>query len=291
MAQRFTPLDSEDTNPQNKDKKDSWKLKKNSILQGKSLTGSIVKKASGEEEPFSEEKLRYSLSKAGASGTIADRIVAHIRRETAGFAARYNLKRAVMELGPTGHPFEKFVAEILRAQGFATATNQMVRGKCVLHEVDVTAEKGERKIMVECKFHNEPHGKSDVKVAMYVHARFEDIEAAHRLRKNYIPRFHEAWLITNTKLTSDAIRFAHCSNLKAIGWNYPREGNLHDLIETLHLHPITSLVTPTREEKQTLVQNGIVLVKQIKGNRELMTAIGISAPRAARIQNEARGLF
>ncbi len=271
-----------------------------------------VRKASGDEEPFSEEKLRYSIHKAGASDAVADRIVRHIRREarggmnteqiyrhvinllrreTTGFAARYNLKRAIMELGPTGHPFEKFAGEILRAQGYTVKTNVIVQGRCVTHEVDVAAQKENRRVMIECKFHNEPGGKSDVKIAMYVHARFEDIEAVHRLQKNYVPQFHEAWLMTNTKLTSDAIRFANCSNLKAIGWNYPEKGNLHNLVETLNLHPITSLVTLTRDEKRKLVGGGVVLVKQIREDKELIVALGISAPRAARIQNEARGLL
>lgn len=274
--------------------------------------GIIIKKASGEEEVFSEEKLRTSLRKAGVLDSIADQVIEHIsreakegmrssdihrhvmnllKREAKGFAARYNLKRAIMDLGPTGHPFEKFVGEILKADGYSTQTNKMVQGKCVTHEVDVIAEKDERRIMVECKFHNQPGAKSDVKVALYVRSRFEDIEAVHRLEKNYIPQFHQAWLVTNTKLTSDAIRFSNCSGMNAIGWNYPDKGSLQNLIEEFGLHPITCLTTPTQEEKRRLVEHGIVLSKQLEGSETITAALGISESRAARMREEARELL
>ncbi len=262
----------------------------------------IIKKASGEEEPFSKEKLRYSLEKAGVVGSVADRIVAHVsqeakrgmrssdihrhvmnllKRETKGLAARYNLKRAIMDLGPTGHPFEKFIGEILELQGYVTKTNVIVQGKCVTHEIDVAASKEERRIMVECKFHNQQGTKSDVKIALYVYARFKDVAS----------RFNEAWLVTNTKLTSDAIRFSNCSGMKAIGWSYPRDGSLQHLVETLGLHPITCLTTPTREELRALVEHGIVLARQLDRTETIRTAIGISESRAARIRDEALGLI
>ncbi len=255
-----------------------------------------------EEEPFSEEKLRYSLKKAGVSGPVADRIIVHVSREakegmrssdihrhvinllkheTGGLAARYNLKRAIMDLGPTGHPFEKFVGELLSAQGYSVETNVIVQGKCVSHEIDVIARSKERRVMVECKFHNQPGTKSDVKVALYVRARFEDVAS----------KFDEAWLVTNTKLTSDAIRFSNCSGMKAIGWNYPHEGSLQHLIEAFGLHPITSLITPTQEEKRRLVEHGITLVRQLQEDGIKIAAVGVSESRAARMREEAAHLL
>ncbi len=262
----------------------------------------FIRKASGDEEPFSEEKLRHSLERAGILDSVADNVIAHISREakegmrssdihrhvinllkheTGGLAARYNLKRAIMDLGPTGHPFEKFIGEVLESQGYAVETNVIVQGKCVTHEIDVAASKERRRIMVECKFHNQPGTKSDVKVALYIRARFEDVAS----------RFDEAWLVTNTKLTSDAIRFSNCSGMKAIGWNYPHEGSLQHLIEAFGLHPITSLVTLTHEEKRRLVERGITLVRQLKEDETITAAIGMSESRAARMKEEARELL
>ncbi len=262
----------------------------------------IIRKASGDEEPFSEEKLRYSLKKAGVVGPVADRIIEHVSREakegmrssdihrhvinllkheTKGLAARYNLKRAIMDLGPTGHPFEKFVGELLKTEGYAVQTNVVTQGKCVTHEIDVAGSKDGKRVMVECKFHNQPGTKSDVKTALYVRARFEDVAS----------QFNEAWLVTNTKLTSDAIRFSNCSGMRVIGWNYPHEASLQHLIEAFGLHPITSLVTPTQEEKRRLVGAGITLVRQLREDEKVTAAIGISESRAARIKEEAMQLL
>src|SRR3989344_922725 len=159
----------------------------------------LVKKASGEVEPFSDAKLRNSLERAKVSREMIEEIVAHVRRELVSgsktrdiyrhafsllrkrerpAAARYSLKRAIMELGPTGHPFENLVGELLKLRGFSVKVASIVQGLCVSHEVDVVAEQGSRHIMVECKFHNEQGIKSDVKVALYVQARFEDIQKA-----------------------------------------------------------------------------------------------------------------
>ncbi len=95
----------------------------------------LVVKASGEIEPFSDTKLRRSLERVKASPATIAKVVAHIRQEFASgsttrdiykhafsllrkherpAAARYSLKRAIMELGPTGHPFENLVAELLK---------------------------------------------------------------------------------------------------------------------------------------------------------------------------------
>jgi hypothetical protein len=46
-----------------------------------------------------------------------------------------------MDMGPSGHPFEHFVGELLRAQGYVIQISQIVQGACVAHEIDVVAEK------------------------------------------------------------------------------------------------------------------------------------------------------
>ncbi len=46
-------------------------------------------------------------------------------------ADKYHLKNAIMELGPTAFPFEKFIAGILEAEGYQTLTDQIVQGNCV----------------------------------------------------------------------------------------------------------------------------------------------------------------
>jgi Holliday junction resolvase-like predicted endonuclease len=266
-----------------------------------------VLKSSGEREPFSEAKLRHSLERARAGPELVDQTVRQVRselrdgiptseiyrrafgllrRSRRSMAARYSLKKAIMELGPTGHPFEKLVGEILKSQGFSVEVARTVQGACVVHEVDVVALKGERHIMVECKFHNEAGLKSDIKIALYVQARFEDIEKAWQTQSGRGEHFDEAWLVTNTRLTTEAIQYARCVGMKAIGWGYPSGGSLPELINRANLHPITSLTSLTRSQKVRLMNSGIVLCRELLNHPDALASIGAAGAKSARILQE-----
>ncbi len=265
-------------------------------------TVSIVKK-SGEREPFIEEKLKRSLSRSGAQQKLIDEVVAHIvgevgrgelsttdgiyrhafkllRKRSRMVASRYHLRRAIMELGPSGHPFEHFIARILEADGYKTTVGSVLAGACVDHEIDVLAEKDGETTIIECKFHNQQGIKSDVKTSLYVHARFEDI------RKNGKQRFG-VWLVTNTKLTGDAIRYAECVGMKAIGWSYPSVGNVQDLVERSGLHPVTCLTSLNRGQKQNLMERGIVVCRDLVEKPETLGEFNFSPSKTKKTLREA----
>ncbi|NWG38209.1 hypothetical protein [Nitrososphaera sp.] len=267
----------------------------------------FIVKASGERERFSEAKLRLSLEKSSAPPKVVEDIVNHILGELREgmttseiyrhafsllknyhppLAARYNLKRAIMELGPEGYLFERFVGELLKSKGFKVEMGRPVEGFCVTHEVDVAGEKNDYHIMVECKFHNSPGSKSDVKVALYVQARFEDIERKWRAQPGHGQKFHEAWLVTNTKLTSDAIRYGTCIGMKVIGWNYPNEESLQNLIEKSGLHPLTCLTTLNNSQKRQLLNQGAILCKDLVGKTELLKSVGVSQQNISKVARE-----
>ncbi len=267
-----------------------------------------VIKTSGERQPFSLTKLRRSLVRSGADSEMVERIVDHIttelhngmrtsaiykhaysilKRNKYPVAIRYSLRKAVMELGPSGFPFEKFVAEILRGKGYTARTGVILPGFCVSHEVDVLMEKDNKHIFVECKFHNQQGIKTDVKVALYVHARFLDLQKGHDLKEaGSVPRVHEGWLVTNTKLTGDAIQYANCAGLTIIGWDYPEQGNLQDLILETGVHPLTFLSTLSTHEKIALLEKGIVLCNDLKKDSTHLKAIGISDDQIKKVVNE-----
>lgn len=267
-----------------------------------------VIKTSGERQPFSLTKLRRSLVRSGADSEMVERIVDHIttelhngmrtsaiykhaysilKRNKYPVAIRYSLRKAVMELGPSGFPFEKFVAEILRGKGYMARTGVILPGFCVSHEVDVLMEKDNKHIFVECKFHNQQGIKTDVKVALYVHARFLDLQKGHDLKEaGSVPRVHEGWLVTNTKLTGDAIQYANCAGLTIIGWDYPEQGNLQDLILETGVHPLTFLSTLSTHEKIALLEKGIVLCNDLKKDSTHLKAIGISDDQIKKVVNE-----
>ena len=244
----------------------------------------LVIKANGEKENFSEHKLRHSISRAGVPKELHDAAVVHIKNnlynnistleiydhilEYLGNSrfphagGRFSLKKAIMDLGPTGFPFEKFIAAILREHGFSIVTDSMVNGLCVAHEVDVIAQKDGTKIMIECKFHNNIGNRTDIKVALYVMARYQDLTAGLLNRSNAV-KFNEVWLVTNTKCSQDAILYAQCMGMKIISWGYPEKGNLQDLVESEKLHPVTCLTSISPSQKKILLDNNIVLAKEL----------------------------
>lgn len=270
-------------------------------------------KASGDKQKFNKEKLRSSLKKAGASLKIADEISRTVERNIHSgvrseeilnqvtrrlkktdpvITARYSLKKAIMELGPTGFPFEKYVAELLREYGYSIRVGQIIKGHCIKHEIDVIAQKGKERLIVECKYHNHRGIRSDIKVALYTHARFLDIERSRGKMPNYMNFSNKSLLVTNTKCTSEAIRYGKCVGLKIISWRYPKHESLEYLIEKKKLYPITVLPALTRRSKEVLVSNNLMLVKDLLrySLSELTHLIGLRPDSAKGLKDQAERL-
>jgi hypothetical protein len=256
-----------------------------------------VIKATGEIEPFSEEKLRTSIRRAGIKDEAENAAINQIKnslydniptsliynqiKQVLGnsmkeYGNKYSLKQAIMELGPTGYPFEDLIAEILNAEGYKTQVRQILLGKCIHHEVDVVAEKDGKKIMVEAKFHNLPGRRTDVHVSLYTKSRFEDL-------KDKIG-FTDALLITNTKMTNDAITYANCAGIKILSWSYPHDNSLRDMIERQKVYPITQLTTLTPPEKNVLIENHFVSCRSL--SPECLSSVGISEEKTREILKE-----
>ena len=261
-------------------------------------------KANGQHEPFSEQKLLASVKRAGIPHEIQQEVVNHItsglyenihtseiyqqimeylaKKPESHLRARYSLKQAIMDLGPTGYPFEDYVARILQSLGFTTSVRNMIRGKCVMHEIDVIAEKNSGatdRMMVEAKYHNHIGITTEIHVAMYTQARFQDIKAHNT--------FTEVMLITNTKASTDAIAYANCMGMKIIGWDYPEGGSLRELVEKFSLHPITTLTSLSLQSKQQLLENGVVLCSDLCRNEHLLDTLNLSDQDRQKIYQEA----
>lgn len=257
----------------------------------------IIVKANGKSEEFNPLKLENSLILAGSDlGTVKDivrqvtselkagmttthiykRAFALLHSAEKNVATRYSLRRAIADLGPSGFPFEKFIAELLREQGYETLTGQMVLGECVPHEVDVIAWNNDKLIMAEAKFHNQFGLKSDVKVALYIKARMDDLKG-NKFFYGKERNLDEGWLVTNTKFTETAIHYGECKGLKMIGWNYPKNGSLQDMIVHTGLHPITALSSLSGSQKNMLIARGIILCKSLKLDLDILHSLGITA--------------
>jgi len=271
------------------------------------MTNISITKKSGELAPFDSEKLKQSLLRSGASQSDADyvseividnivngmsthkvyRLAYQLLRKRSGkVAGRYRLKKAIFEMGPTGYPFESFIGELIKLQGYSVETGVILDGSCVKHEVDVHGNKKDKTVFVECKFHNDVKKKSDVKVSLYVKSRFEDLK---QKRLNQVDANHifEGWLVTNTRFTEDASQFGSCAGLKLISWDFPATGNLRQLIDSSGFHPITTMHSVTKTEKVILMDKKIILCRQLEGRQDILTKMGISERRIERIIIEA----
>ncbi|MFA6503037.1 MAG: ATP-binding protein [Candidatus Paceibacterota bacterium] len=272
----------------------------------------VIVKADGSRETFNPVRLTASLMRAGAGAYAAERIseiitatvvsgmsskevyaraFALLRKESRPVAARYTLRRALFDLGPTGHPFEDFISHLFRNEGWQVETRKMIRGKCVTHEVDLYASHPEQNtfLAAELKYHNDPNYKSDLKTALYVKSRFDDIFSCDpAIRACPIDR---GILITNTKFTSEAIAYAECSGVELLGWGYPIQDSLFMRMVKGRVYPITALTGLSHSEKRLLVDAGVIAVDEILEDRKLLDVLHLPPDRVGEILSEADGLL
>jgi hypothetical protein len=205
-------------------------------------------------------------------------------------AARYKLKRALMELGPSGFPFEQFVAELLTYKGYKTEVGVTIQGHCVKHEIDVIAEKDDQHFMIECKFHNQQGYICDVKIPLYIQSRFLDVERQWKQIDGHDKKIHQGWVVTNTRFSDDAAQYGRCMNLNLVSWDYPKNNGIKDWINLSGLHPVTSLTTLTGKEKQALLNRKIVLCKALHHGEGILESIGVRPPRLQKVLEECAAL-
>lgn len=270
-----------------------------------------ITKASGVKVPFSLDKLHQSLRKSGAKETLINEVLNEIknviyegiptkkiyklaykmlRKASCPSAAKYKLKNAIMELGPSGFPFEKYIAAILNHQGYSIKVGQFIQGHCVTHEIDVVAEKEDRLFMIECKFHNSTGYVCDVKIPLYIQSRFKDVEQESKKIPGNGTKFHQGWVVTNTKFSTDAIQYGLCSGLHLLGWDFPANESLREMIDNSKLYPITCLTTLTHNEKEILLNKKIVLCLELINHAELLDVLQLPLERRINVRNELREL-
>lgn len=263
-------------------------------------------KADGGIEDFKPQKLVSSLKKAGAKPGEIAKIVREIessllegmktqaiyqkafqllRESETPVAARYSLRRAVFGLGPTGFPFEDFLGKVFEAEGYKTKRRLMLKGKCATHEVDLAAYSPSHSFVAEAKFHMHPGIKSDLQVAMYSYARFLDLESA-RICRDDTCGVISLFVITNTKFTHAAIRYAECTGVQLLSWDYPKHNSLHHKIETQKVYPITVLTHLSSGQKQRLLQEGVILCTEILKKPQVLQNLGLSNQKINAVLDE-----
>lgn len=190
---------------------------------------------------------------------IFKRVRELLGKENEKAALRFNLKEAMRRLGPTGYSFEKYMGEIFSNIGYNVKLNQFIRGHCVAYEIDFLAEKEDFAYIGECKYRKLPEGKVDLQTALANCARFHDIMTAGFFGKRPI----KSILVTNTKFTTEAIKYSECKHIDLLGWRYPFEQGLEYLIESRGLYPLTILPSYKGYLAEILLQQGKMLVRDV----------------------------
>ena len=197
-------------------------------------------------------------------------------KESESVAMQYSLKKALFGLGPTGFQFEKFVSELFKRKGYSTAVGVHLKGTCIEHEVDVHAV-GKERIAIEAKFHNDIRTRTDVKTVLYIKARFDDLLGkthnktfSFRKEKGIVDR---CILITNTKFSSSAIKYAKCAGIELIGWGFPANNSLQKIIDEVDAHPVTCLPSIDNSSLRKLYENDIVTCRTLLDNTEILASL------------------
>jgi len=270
----------------------------------------LVTKADGTVEEFDPNKLRKSLKKSGARHDAIETIVREIEKTAhdgmrtqeiyrhafsllrgtkTEVVARYALRRALFNLGPTGFPFEAFLGRLFETEGYKTLTGINLVGRCAVHEIDLAAYRQDHSFIAEAKFHARPGIKSDLQVAMYSYARLLDL-AEQKICNEDVCGVKNLKLITNTKFTTAAIKYADCVGVDLMAWDFPKENNLFSLIDKTKLFPVTALTSLSVAQKKQFLNAGLIVASDVFEKTDVLSQLGLPAKKLEALISEARQL-
>ncbi len=268
-----------------------------------------IVKSDGRRVEFNPEKIRKTLRRAGAKPDLIERVIADVqpqvhdgmstkalyrlvrrelRRSNRRVAGRYNLRNALLKLGPAGFKFEKYVASILAAYGYEVEVPETeFAGLCVDHEIDVIAKRDGRSAMIEAKFRNKFGDSVNLKDTMATWSAYGDLVEGAKMGK--CPKFDEVWIVTNGRFSERALQFGVCRGIHMVGWG-AEEHSLARLVDHATLYPITVLDDLHQWELDGFSENNLMLCREIAGRDpdELAKKVKMTSDRAEKIINACR---
>jgi HJR/Mrr/RecB family endonuclease len=242
----------------------------------------FVTKANGAHQHFDKEKIVNTCLRMGASRKDAEEIAQRIEmkiydgiktkqiltmifREIRKFKPETQhvicLRESLSFLRPRPD-FERYIQLLLKAHGYTVTANRLLKGRCVEHEVDAIIQKNANTLIVEVKHHTNFHARTGLDESRIARAVLEDVNEGFDLGLNDLNVDH-AMIVTNTKFSNHAKAYAHCRNIRLIGWNYPTEHSLQTLIESKHLFPVTYLRNLRVSDRKKMLSAGILLLTQL----------------------------
>jgi len=203
-----------------------------------------VTKYDGTRQAYDQRKVLNSILRAGVRRNEVTKILAQVesqlynniptaklyqivaaeieKQASLAHSDFYRLREALAKIGPTD--FEKFVKRILDQSRYSCQWNQIVSGFCIEHQLDVVAKgQDNRFYMVEVKHHRNFHRESGLGTVAELWARFDDLDKGFQAGRNQY-HFAAAWLVTNTKFSEHAKKYARCKGLRLTGWRFGFDG-------------------------------------------------------------------
>jgi hypothetical protein len=268
-----------------------------------------VTKFDGTKQPFDKNKIVRTCLRMGATRAVAESIAEEIenriydgietkkilqmifrslRKHKPVIRHQIDLRKALSLLSPAPD-FERFIQLLLNEHNYEVTPNQIIRGRCVEHEVDAVARKNGKTCIVEVKHHYKYHTPTSLDVSRISRAVFEDVTEGHELGLNNL-KIDYALIVCNTKLSEHAKRYADCRGIRHIGWSSPPNRDLQTMIEEKKLYPITFLKGLNAKTRNKLTHKGVILLRQLTGksSKELRRQTGISKEKLESIVDKAR---
>ena len=242
----------------------------------------FVTKFDGTQQPFDKKKILRTCLRMGATKAVANSIADEVetrlydgiptkkilqmifrrlKKHKPVIKYQIDLRRALSLINPAPD-FERFIQLLLREHGYKVTKNQIIRGKCVEHEIDAVATKNNKTYIVEVKHHYKYHTRTNLDVSRISRAVFEDLTEGYELGLNDL-KIDYAMIVCNTKLSEHAKRYADCRGIKHIGWSSPKKRDLQTMIEEKKLYPITFLKGLNSDTRYKLASKGIITLKQL----------------------------
>jgi len=266
----------------------------------------LIYKADGRKVQFNEKKILNTSIRAGASKKTAKRILKKVKskihrnmtsydvykkvlnvisqeKDLKALHQRYQLKNAIMRMGPAGFAFENYVASLLEYYDLqATGIRSKIKGKCATHEIDIIGMREDSKFLIECKYHSKHGVYTGLKESLYTHARFLDMQ----------PRFSGEIIFCNTKVSNHAKKYAKCIRQQIFSWRYPAKNSLEKIIEKYNLYPIT-ILNLSQNELRIFSESNMMIAKDLLryDDTKIARMTGISKKRIKNMQRLVEQIF
>jgi len=241
----------------------------------------LVTKADGSKQPYQRKKVIKTCRRLRANKETAELVADQIENQLydgipskkilqmifkyltdpPGVKHQVDLRMAISLLR-SQPDFEQFIQMLLEEYGYTISGNQVLRGKCVEHEIDAVAQKNEETYLVEIKHHSNNHAYSGLDIPRITQATFDDLVDGFNLGLNSI-NFTKAMIVCNTKFSGHATQYATCKGIDKIGWNAPPKKGLERMIEEKKFYPVTLLKGLSKKRREKLLDKGIILLKQL----------------------------